>query len=226
MNRFNTGIEEDIEFGWLCQLIHKTIYRGSCVEGVLKILWFLGLVALSGLFIAMFLVENPAILAGPFAILIAAFTASFSVMHSIRNSKLMEEEKRLSEINKHQDFVLQLLFNLQDLLLKLNRGLHAFSQREPLPHTMEDIKQLIKRYNRTLKYLESEGTLIYLDSEEIKTIFDLVEGSEKWLKSVNVFLEELVIHLNPDDIAGYESYYLHLENLIPEAKKLFAKNMN
>lgn len=219
------GIEKDIEFGWLCKLIQKLTKKRDCVDGVLKVLWWVGFLTLVGLFIAMWFVDEPTMLIGAFAILIAAFTASFSVMRSINHSALMEEKKRLNEIHKRQEYVLQLLFNLQELLINLNRGLHALSQREPLPHTLEDINQRIKRYNKILGYLESESTLIHLDSEEIKTIFDIVEGSEKWLKTVNMFLEKLVIHLNPDDIEGYESYYLHLEWLIPEAKKLFAREL-
>lgn len=221
------GIEEDIEFGWLCQLIKTTTYQRSCVEGVLKILWFLGLVTLVGLLVAMFFVDNPAMLVSAFAILIAAFTASFSVMHSIMNSKLMEEEKRIIEVYKHKNFVLQLLFNLQDLLSRLNRELHAACGREPLDHKTEDINQLLKRYHKTLAYLESENTLMHLDSQEIETIFDLIEGSEKWLKPVNVFLENPEQCTNLDnDIDGYVSYYVNLENLIPEAKNLFAKDLN
>ncbi|MDD5157288.1 hypothetical protein [Sulfurimonas sp.] len=219
------GIEKDIEFGWLCKLIQKLTKKRDCVDGVLKVLWWVGFLTLVGLFIAMWFVDEPTMLIGAFAILIAAFTASFSVMRSINHSALMEEKKRLNEIHKRQEYVLQLLFNLQELLINLNQGLHALSQREPLPHTVEDINQRIKRYNKILRYLESESTLIHLDSEEIKTIFDIVEGSEKWLKTVNMFLEKLVIHLNPDDIEGYESYYLHLEWLIPEAKKLFAREL-
>ena len=220
------GIEEDIEFGWLCRIIQKATNQRDCVDGTLKVLWTMGLVGLFGLPLYMFSSENPAIFLGAYVILIAALTASFSVMKSIKHSELVEEAKQLNEIHKHEEFVLQLLFNLQELLKNLNQGLHALSQREPLPHTIEDINQQIKRYTKILGYLESESLLLHLDSEEIKTIFDLVEGSEKWLKSVNIFIEKLVIHLNPDSIDGYTSYYLHLEHLIPEAKLLFAKDLN
>lgn len=221
------GIEEDIEFENFCQIVQKITYQQYCVDGILKILWFIGFITMIGLVIAMFLVERPLMLVGAFAILIAAFTASFSVMSSIMHSTLMEEEKRLEEIKKYKNYVLQLLFNLQDLLSKLNIELEALSRNEPLAHKNEDVNQLLIRYRKIFEYLESENTLIHLDSEEIKIIFDLIEGSNKWLKIVNIFLDmpEKKVNLK-DEVNGYTSYYLHLERLIPEAKKLLAKGLN
>jgi len=221
------GIEEDIEFGWLCQIIQKVTHQRTCVEGILKVLWGLGFITLIGLLVAIMTVDDRALFVGAFAILIAAFIASFSMMRSIMHSALMEEEKRLEEIKKHKNFVLQLLFNLQDLLKKLNSELHAHCGREVLSHKTEDINQLLKRYNKALTYMESENTLIHFDSVEIETIFDIIERSEKWLQTVDVFLENPMSYNSLDnDIKGYTSYYLHLESYIPEAKNVFAKGLD
>ncbi|ADN08855.1 hypothetical protein [Sulfurimonas autotrophica] len=220
-------IKKDIEFGWLCIAIQKITYQSFCIDGILKILWSIGLLTLIILIVAIFRVTEPALLIGAFTVLIAAFTASFSVMRSIIHSTLMEEEKRFEEIIKYKNFVLQLLCNLQDSLSNLNRELYSSLNREPLAHKTEDINQLLKRYKKTLTYLESENTLIHLDSHEIKTIFDIVEGSEKWLKTVAIYLEKPESYGNLDDeIDGYASYYLHLEDYIPEAKKLFSRELS
>jgi len=184
------GIEEDIGFENFCQIVQKITYQQYCIDGILKILWFIGFITMIGLVIAMFLVESPLMLVGAFAILIAAFTASFSVMRSIMYSTLIEEKKRLEEIKKYKNYVLQLLFNLQDLLSKLNIELEALSRNEPLAHKNEDVNQLLIRYRK-----------IFLDMPEKK------------------------VNLN-DEVSGYTSYYLHLERLIPEAKKLLAKGLN
>ena len=221
------GIEEDIEFGWICQIIQKATHQRTCIEGILKTLWGLGLITLIGLLIAIIIVDDRALFVGAFAILIAAFTASFSMMRSIMHSALMEKEKRLEEMKKHKNFVLQLLFNLQNLLQKLNSEFHAHCGRKVLSHKTEDINQLLKRYNKTLTYIEAENTLIHLNSEEIRTVFDVVERSEKWLKTVAIFLKDPTSYQSLDnDIKGYTAYYLDLDNYLLEVKNIFAKDLD